>query len=345
MAKIGETELKNRIKSGDFSPIYMFYGEESYLKEHYVSKLKGKILDPAFADFNFHQYDSNKVPFSDILNDADMMPVMSSHSFLLVHDYPLNKSKDDIELLKKYCADPNESAVIVLWFDNIAVDTKKDSKWKNIESAVDKVGVCVNFEKRSERDLARLAVAKAKKASCVLSSNDALYLVSVVGNDIKSVFNELDKMCCYVNGGEINREVIDLLAVKCLQARVFDLSKFILAGNSDGAYEVLRAMFAQKENPVSVLSVISSCYIDMYRAKCALASGEGEASLAEYFNYGNRKWLITNAVRDSKKLSLANLRDAIDVLSKTDEMLKSTSLNPNLLLEETVTKLLMLRNG
>ena len=52
MAKIGETELKNRIKSGDFSPIYMLYGEESYLKEHYVSKLKGKILDPAFADFN-----------------------------------------------------------------------------------------------------------------------------------------------------------------------------------------------------------------------------------------------------------------------------------------------------
>ena len=90
MAKIGETELKNRIKSGDFSPIYMLYGEESYLKEHYVSKLKSKILDPAFADFNFHQYDSNKVPFSDILNDADMMPVMSSHSFLLVHDYPLN---------------------------------------------------------------------------------------------------------------------------------------------------------------------------------------------------------------------------------------------------------------
>lgn len=125
MAKIGETELKNRIKSGDFSPIYMLYGEESYLKEHYVSKLKSKILDPAFADFNFHQYDSNKVPFSDILNDADMMPVMSSHSFLLVHDYPLNKSKDDIELLKKYCADPNESAVIVLWFDNIEVDTKK----------------------------------------------------------------------------------------------------------------------------------------------------------------------------------------------------------------------------
>lgn len=345
MAKIGETELKNRIKNGELSPVYMLYGEESYLKEHYALRLKSKTVDPAFEDFNFHRYDSNKTPLSDILNDADMMPVMSSHSFLLVHDYPLNKSKDDIKLLEEYCSDVNESAVIVLWFDNVEVDVKKDSKWKKIEALVDKVGVCVDFEKRNERDLARLAAAKAKKASCTLSSADAQYLVSIVGNDIKTVFNELDKMCCYVNGGEITREVIDLLAVKCLQARVFDLSKFILAGNSDGAYEVLRAMFAQKENPISVLSVISSCYIDMYRAKCAIASGEGEASLAKYFNYANRKWLITNAVRDSKKLSLENLRDAIDVLSLTDEKMKSTSLNPNLLLEETVTKLLMLRNG
>lgn len=345
MAKIGETELKNRIKNGDFSPIYMIYGEESYLKEHYVAKLKSKIVDPAFADFNFHQYENGKTSLSDILNDADMMPMMSEYSFLLVRDYPLNKSKEDIELLKKYTQDANENAVIVFWFDNVEVDTKKDSKWKSIESAVDKVGACIEFEKRTERDLARLAVAKAKKAGCVLASNNALYLVSVVGNDIKTVFNELDKLCCYVNGGEITRVIIDLLAVKCLQARVFDLSKFILAGNSDGAYEVLSAMFAQKENPIAVLSVISSCYIDMYRVKCALASGEGEASLSKYFNYGNRKWLITNAVRDSKKLSLENLRDAIDVLSSTDEMLKSTSLNPNLLLEETVTKLLMLRNG
>ena len=83
----------------------------------------------------------------------------------------------------------------------------------------------------------------------------------------------------------------------------------------------------------------------MYRVKCALASGEGENSLTNYFNYKGREWLIRNAVRDSKKLSLENLRSAIDVLSKTDELLKSTSIDKNLLLEETVMKLLMLRNG
>ena len=55
MAKIGEAELKNQIKNNDFSNVYMIYGDEGYLKEFYVKKLKEKLVEPAFADFNFHQ--------------------------------------------------------------------------------------------------------------------------------------------------------------------------------------------------------------------------------------------------------------------------------------------------
>lgn len=345
MAKVGEVELKNQIKNDDFSNVYMIYGEENYLKEFYIGKLKDKLVEPAFADFNYHQYEGKKASLSEILTDADMMPMMAQYSFLLVHDYPLDKSKDDLESLKTYFKDINESAVIVFWFDSIEVDTKKNSKWKSIETAIAKAGTVVNLEKRTEAELAKLVVSSAKKRGCNIDSVNAKYLVNIVGNDIKTIFNELEKICSFVGEGEITKPIIDQLAVKCLQARVYDLSKFILSGNSDGAYEVLRVLFAQKEEPISILAVISSCYIDMYRVKCAKIAGQSENAIAESFNYKGREWLIRNAVRDSKNLSLDNLRDAIDVLSSTDEKLKSTAIDKNLLLEETVMKLLMLRNG
>lgn len=345
MAKVGEVELKNQIKNDDFSNVYMIYGEENYLKEFYIGKLKDKLVEPAFADFNYHQYEGKKTSLSEILTDADMMPMMAQYSFLLVHDYPLDKSKDDLEGLKNYFKDINESAVIVFWFDSIEVDTKKNSKWKSIETAIAKAGTVVNLEKRTEGELAKLVVSSAKKRGCNIDSVNAKYLVNIVGNDIKTIFNELEKICAFVGDGEITKSIIDQLAVKCLQARVYDLSKYILSGNSDGAYEVLRVLFAQKEEPISILAVISSCYIDMYRVKCAKVAGQGENAIADSFNYKGREWLIRNAVRDSKNLSLENLRDAIDVLSLTDEKLKSTAIDKNLLLEETVMKLLMLRNG
>lgn len=345
MAKIGESELKNQIKSNEFFPVYLIYGEESYLKEFYVKKLKEKLVEPSFADFNFHQYENKKVELSEILTDADMMPVMSEHSFLLIHDYPLNKSKNDIEFLKSYLKDYNESAVLVFWYDTVEVNPKQDSKWNSIISAIDKVGVCVNMQKRTESDLVKIIVSKAKSYKTTISSNDARYLIATVGDDIKTILNELEKLSSFAQDGVITRDIIDDLAVKSLQAQVFDLSKYILAGNSDEAYNILRVLAAQKQEAIPVLAIISSCYIDMYRVKCAKASGVGENDVAKYFNYKGKEWLLKKAASNSKNISVENLRKALDLIAKTDEMLKSTPIDKYILLEETVTKLIMLRNG
>ena len=344
MARIGEQELKEQIKDNSFSNVYFIYGDESYLKEFYVKKLRKKIVDSAFEDFNYHQYETNTTPLEDILQSAQMLPMMSEYTFILVHDYPLNKSASDFEMLKEFFKDIPESCIIVFWFDSIEIDTKKDSKWKSIENAFAKAGCSVNLEKRSETETAKLLVASAKKRNCTIDMNNARYLISVSGNDIQTLFSELEKICAFASGREITKEDIDALAVKSLQARVYDLSKFILSSNSAGAFSVLNTLFAQKEEPLSILAVISSCYIDMYRVKCAKAANENENELAKYYSYKGREFLIRNASRDCRSISFEALRKSIDVLQKVDELMKSTPIDKNLLLEETVAKLLILRN-
>lgn len=344
MAKIGENEIKQQIKSNAFSNAYLIYGEENYLKEHYVSKLKEAVVEPAFADFNLHQYEGKSTSLSEILQDAEMMPMMAEYTFILVHDYPLDKSSADIDMLKEFFKDLPETCVLVFWYDSIEVDPKKNTKWNTVINTFAKYGDAVNLQKRTEAELVKLIASSTKKRGCTISSENARYLISVVGSDIKTIFNELEKMCNYIGEGEVTKAVIDELAVKCLQARVYDLSKLILAGNSDSAYGVLNVLFAQKEEPISILSVIASCYIDMYRVKCAKSAGISENDLSNYFNYKGREWLLRNAVRDCRTISTESLRKAIDILSTTDELLKSTSVDKNLLLEETVAKLLMLRN-
>ena len=344
MGRIGDSELKQQLKENKLARAYMIYGEESYLKELYVSRLKDAVVDSAFADFNFHSYDGKSVGLTAILQDADMMPMMAERNFVLAHDYPLDKSSSDIEEIKGFLEDAPETCVVVFWFDSIEVDEKKNSKWKSIINAFAKYGEAVNMQKKTEGDLVKLVVSYAKKRRCTIDSSNARYLISIVGSDIKTIFNELEKICGYVGEDVIDKKVIDELAVKCLQARVYDLSKCILAGNSDGAYSILGVLFAQKEEPISILSVISSCYVDMYRVKCAKSAGAVESELANYFNYKGREWLIKNASRDCRTMSNDGLRRAIDILSETDEMMKSTSVDKNLLLEETVAKLLMLRN-
>ena len=220
MAKIDEAELKAQIKNRQFSNVYFIYGEESYLKEHYVNKLTSAVVDPAFADFNYHRYDGKDISISDILQDAETVPMMAEYSFILVRDYPFDKSVNDCKEIKEFLKDVPDTCVLVFWYDSLAVDTKKNDKFKSLITAFAKAGSVAELNKRTEGDIARLIVASAKKRGCTIDSKNARYLISVVGSDLKTVFNETEKLCFYIGEGEIKKEHIDEIAVKSLQARV-----------------------------------------------------------------------------------------------------------------------------
>lgn len=342
MAKIGEKEIKNQIKNGEFSNAYLIYGEESYLKEFYVNQLKKKIVNPIFEDFNFHSFEGKDTSLDDILKDAEMLPMMSDYSVILVHDYPLDKSASDCDAIKEFLKDVPETTVLVFWYDSITVDVKKNNKWKSIESAFAKAGDAVNLEKRTEGDLVKLIISGCKKRGAVLTPDNARYLISVSGSDIKSLLNETEKLCAYVSGGEITRNIINKLAVKCLQAKVYDLSKAIVKGNYDLAYSILDMLFQMKEEPISVLAVISNCYIDMYRVKTAKMAGNAPEDVSLYFNYKGREFALRNASRDCAELSVNQLRSSLDVLMEADNKLKSTGTDKKLVLEEVLVKLLLI---
>ncbi len=341
MAKLSEQQLKAQIKAGQYSNAYLIYGEESYLKEYYVSKLRSKLIDPAFEAFNYHSFDGKDSSLDDILKDAQMLPMMSGYNFILVRDYPVEKSQADIKLLCAFLDDVPETTVLVFWYDALEIDIKS-AGWRSVEKAFDKAGACVNLEKRRESDVVKLLVNGAKKRGSVLTSENASYLISVSGNDMKTLLNELDKLSNYCSNAEITKQIIDNMAVKSLQARVYDLSKAIVAGKSDNAYEVIDTLFTLKTEPVIILSAISGVYVDMYRVKCAKAAGLSYDDVSKHYNYRGREFALKNASRDCALLTQQQLRESLDAILNADLKMKSTAVDKRLLLEELTAKLLLI---
>ncbi|MCH5321238.1 MAG: DNA polymerase III subunit delta [Eubacterium sp.] len=341
MARLNETQLKAQIKNGDISNAYLIYGEERYLKEHYISQLKKKIVDLTFESFNLHQFNSKDTALDDILKDAQMLPMMSEYNLVLVCDYPIEKSKSDIKLLTEFLDDVPESTVLIFHYDAIEPDVKS-AGFKKILTAFDKAGAVVNLEKRSENDVAKLLVSGAKKRGSAIDINNAKYLISVSGNDLKNLLNELDKLSYYAQGKEITKDIIDSMATKCLQARVYDLSKAVVTGNSDNAYAIIDTLFNMKEEPVSILAVIGGVYVDMYRVKCAKTAGFSYDDVSNHFNYRGKEFVLRNASRDCAGLTENQLRKSLDEIMNTDLKLKGTSTDKKLLLEELILKLILI---
>lgn len=340
MAEIGEQQLRKQIKENSFKNAYLIYGEESYLKEYYVSQMREKIVDKTFESFNYHFFDGKDISLDEILKDAQMLPMMSEYNLVVARDYPVDKSQSDIKLLEEYLSDCPDTTVFILWYDALEPDVKS-AKFKKLIKAFDSAGAVVNMQKRSEGDVAKLLVSGAKKRGAVLDADNAKYLISVSGNDMKNLLNELDKLSYFVKGGEITKEIIDNMATKCLQARIYDLSKFVVSGNSDKAYEVLDTLFAMKEEPVIILSAISSVYVDMYRVKCAKKAGFTYDDVAKHYNYRGREFALRNASRDCANLSEKQLTLSLDAITNTDIKMKSTAVDKKLLIEELIVKLIV----
>ncbi len=341
MSQLSESDIKSQIKNREFANAYLFYGEESYLKEFYIGQIKKKVVDPTFESFNFHLYDGKDTELDDVLKDAQMLPMMSEYNLVILRDYPIEKSKTDMKLLLEFLDDAPESTILIFYYYSKEPDIKSAS-FKKLESAFNKAGAVVKLNKRSENDVAKLLVSGAKKRGSSIDINNAKYLISVAGNDLKNLFNEIDKLSYYAKDSEITKEIIDDMATKCFQARIYDLSKAILKSDFDLSYNLLKGLITDKDSYIAIVSTVAGVYVDMYRVKCSKLAGNSYDDIAKYYNYKGRDFALKNATRDCAKLSVNQLRTSLDIILDADLKLKSTAINADVLLEEMVVKLIMI---
>ena len=344
MAIIDEEVLKKQIREQKFSSLYLFYGEESYLKQQYVTKIIDKATDESFRTFNLHTLEGKDTTLDEIAECCEAMPMMGEFTVTVVSDMDLSKldSSKDSKLIQ-LISDIPSSTVLIFKQDTVNVDPK-DKKWSDIIKAFDKYGCAVKLDKKTGYDLVKLLVSGAKKRECVLSNDNARYLISIVGDDLNVLLNELEKVCLYADKREITKKDIDTVAVRSLEATAFTLTKFLISGNFDKAYEALDTLYFLKTEPTLIMGALISAYVDMYRAKVAVTNGENSTAAAKAFNYRNREFRLTNGARDAGKLSINQLRSALEILAEADEKLKTNyeESKTRLTIEEAMVRLMLI---
>lgn len=339
-----ETELKKHLREQPIAPLYFFYGEESYLTAHYAAQVAAKAVGKdALAEFNYQKFDGQVCTVGELEDAAEALPLMAEHKCVVVRDYDVGGAPAAAhERLMALVSDPPAACVLVFWTDILHPDLKKNAKWKAFAAAVESVGVCAAFPRKSTGDIVKLLCAGAGRRGCGLRPDTARQLVEQCGDDLNLLLNELDKLCALAGEGEITREMVASAATRNLEASVFDLSKALLQNNYARAYGILNGLFVNREEPVSILAALSNAYADLYRAKVAAAAGLPAESLAADFAYRGREFRLRYAARDSARIPLPVLRQSLEVLADADRRLKSTRADKRVVLEETAARLIVL---
>ncbi len=53
--------FRGDLAAGTLGTIYIFYGEESYLREFYLSELRKKLVPAGFEEFNYHRLEGKSL--------------------------------------------------------------------------------------------------------------------------------------------------------------------------------------------------------------------------------------------------------------------------------------------
>lgn len=346
MAEIYESDIKLHIKKNEFSNLYFIYGNEPYLKDFYANKIIEKSVKKDFQMFNLHVFDGENANLNDIASCTESLPMMDEHALIVIKDYRFDKSgEDDRKQIEAIVSDIPETNIVLFWMQNVEVDVKKNDKWKKAVTLMNKYGSVLVLDKKNRSQLVKLLMSGASKRECSISSQNAEYLINLVGDDMNNLLNELEKLCFFANKSEITKQHIESLAVRSVSARVFDLATDIIQGRNEKAFEVLKTLISQKEEPVNINSQLINAYVDIYRAKVFSEAGERPDAAAKYYNYQNKTFRLTNAARDSSRISISAIRVCLEILASADEKLKSSAVNKTLILEETIVKLILAANG
>ena len=316
----GYEQFRADLAADTLGTAYVFYGEESYLREYYLSEMRKRLVG-GFESFNYHRVEGKALTVQALAEMAEAMPMLSPRTLIVVTDWDLFKlGEEQRNRLIALLSDLPEYCCLVFVYDTLAYQPSAVQR-KLVKALKDHVET-VEFRPAGESDLIPWIARRFKALGKSIDRRTAEYLIFLCGGLMTNLVQEIEKIGAYAKGAAITQEDIDAVAEPVLSAEVFKLTDMILRGDYDKAAEILGDLLKMKTDAFQILGALGSQLRRIYTARLAIDGGKDRYWLMELWgmksDYPAR--LLMDAARRTDGLWCAGAVQRCQVL---DRRLKS----------------------
>jgi len=329
MKTLTRTDLERSLREG-VRPLYLLLGCEIYLRKVAAQAITDTALsNTLLREFNESSFSLLSDPVQSAIAAADQLPMMSDTRVVRIRDFARLREADE-EILIRYLNNPAPSTVMIFTADDL------DKRKKSSKVLLD---TCTVVEFAPLKDAEAKAWAKSRLKELKVTADDQVVsqIISLVGSDVQTLFNELDKLASTAaSTGRITLDNVDELIGRSRELSNFELGDHLLAGNRKKALETLHRLLEDGAEPVMLVGLIAGNFHRLALGKHLLARGGRD----EVF----RNIALPPFKRDSyistlQRSTATKIARGIQLTAATDLAIKTSQATPRLQLELLVCEL------
>ena len=328
--------LKDHIRNKEFGRLYVFHGEETYLLNHYLERIKKNLVDELTESFNFHRFNNENFELQNFVDSVEGFPMMAESTLVLVDEVDLFKLPEgERSKIGETLSDIPDWCTVIFTYETVA--WKPDKRQKKLWEAISSQALVVEFAKQNQRDLIAWISKHFLNHGKRISNDLCAYLSDITGGTMTALAGEIQKIVSYSGADEIVKTDIDAVTEPVLDAVVFQMTDLLGEGRYGNALEKLQQLLKMQQEPLAILGGIGGHFRRISAARTLLDHGRNAADLAKL--YGIQDFAARKSMEAARKFRPEFCAKAAELVLETDRKIKTSFDDPDRLLELLILQL------
>ncbi|MGD0339713.1 MAG: DNA polymerase III subunit delta [Bacteroidota bacterium] len=309
-------DFHSALRQRQFRSVYFLYGEEDFLIDEMVQSFINTAVDEGTRGFNLDIVYGNDLETKDVVALASAYPMMAERRVVVVRDFDRLANN---EQLIGYIEQPSETTSLLLLAEKVDMRRKPYVTLKTKAEII---------ECRPLRDdkVPDWIISRVKERGKVITSEGARLLHAHVGNSLRDLNNEIEKLFIAV-GERRTIEIADVTDVVGLSKvyNIFELTRMIGTRNLARSIEIMERMLQAGEQATMMVVMITRHFTTLWKIAELRSKKQSDKDIAG--KTGVNPYFIKEYLSQLDEYPVSRIEANFESLLRADEELKSTQID------------------
>lgn len=320
-----------KIRKEKLQPCYLVLGTEKFLQDQVREEILKKIQVDSKDDLNFLSFDMENASLDEVVAEAETLPffgeqrlVFVENPYFLTGEKVNNGIEQNTDLLVDYLKAPLESTVLVFFAPYEKLDERK-----KVTKQLKKTAITIDVKQLNEKEVRQYLMNTLNNSEIEMDRYAIDLFLRLTDLDLSKLMRELQKLMLFAKDQKkITTKEVEQLVPKTLEHNLFDMTQYVLTGNTEQALRLYEDLVLQGEETIKINAILLAQLRLLLQTKFLIKIGYQQANIAETLKV--HPYRVKLAMQEVRRFDEGLLIRLFDRLVELDYQIKTGQIDKEL---------------